>query len=247
MDNNQMDNFNNGNNGFNRSLGNVNPYSQRFGGNQQGPQYINPQNPRVAPQPPQPPQGGYYNQQGRDPIPPQQPIQPQQTPVQPQYVQPQSQVSNQDFDEQFDFPRNNMPMGMSPMQGMQNPTGMGPMPIGQMPMQRPQQPPKKKGLFSFMRKTPEEPQIQQMYGAQQYVNLQSPQTVNDVKQIIDMIKNGDTAFVDFSNANEQNTQRMIDYLSGAAYGVGGFMQPIGQKRFVITPPGTGIRGQLDKS
>ncbi len=62
-----------------------------------------------------------------------------------------------------------------------------------------------------------------------------------------MIKNGDTAFVDFNKVNEQDSQRMLDFLSGAAYGVGGFLQPIGQKRFVITPPGTGIRGQLDKS
>lgn len=244
MDNNSIDNYNNGNNGFNRPLGNVNPYSQRFGGNQQGPQYINPQNPRVAPQQPIPPQGGYYNPQGRYPIPPQQPV--QQQPVQPQYVQPQNQISNQDFDEQFDFPRNNMPIGMTQMPIQPNPTGMGPIPMGQMPLQTPPAQPKKKGLFSFMNKKPQEPQTQQVYGAQQYVNLQSPQSINDVKQIIDMIKNGDTAFVDFTKVNEQDSQRMLDFLSGAAYGVGGFMQPIGQKRFVITPPGTGIRGQLDK-
>lgn len=241
-------NFNNGNNGFNRDLGNVNPYAIR-NGNQQGPQYINPQDPRVAPRQPIPPQPNYYNPQGRYPTPPQQPQQTQVPPIpqQPQYVQPQNQVSNQDFDEQFDFPRNNMPIGMPQMGIPQNPTGMGPMPMGQAPI-APQQPqPKKRGFFSFMSKKPQEPQVQQVYGAQQYVNLQSPQSISDVKQIIDMIKNGDTAFVDFTKVNEQDSQRMLDFLSGAAYGVGGFMQPIGQKRFVITPPGTGIRGQLDKS
>ncbi len=159
MDNNSMGNFNNGNNGFNRQLGNVNPYSQRFNENQQGPQYINPQDPRVAPRQPIPPQPGFYTPQGRYPT------QPQQAP-QPQYVQPQNQVSNQDFEEQFDFPRNNMPIGMQPMQIPNNPTGMGPMPMGQVPVQQ-MQPQRKKGLFSFLNKKPQEEPQQQLYGAQQ--------------------------------------------------------------------------------
>ena len=235
---NSMDNFNNGNNGFNRPLGNVNPYSQRFGGQgPQNPSYPNPQDPRVARQP-IPPQGNFYQNPQQSRYMPQQP-----QPVAPQFVQPQNQVSNQDFDEQFEFPRNaQMPIGMQPNQINQMPMGQIPIP---QPM--PQQQPKKRGLFSFMNKKPQEESIQTTFGAQQYVNLRSPQNISDVKEIINMIKNGDTAFVDFSKVQEQDCQRMLDFLSGAAYGVGGFMQPIGQKRFVITPPGTGIRGQLDKS
>ena len=236
---NPMDNFNNNGSEFNRPLGSVNPYASRYGTQNPQDQYnfrASQQDPRVAPR--QPMQGGYNPnpQPGRYPIPPQQPIQPQ-----PQYYQAPNQLTNQDFDEQFDYQQRNaqMPIGM---------TQMPQMPMNQIPMQQPVQPqqPKKRGFFSFIGKSKPEPQPQVSMYAQQFVNLQSPQTINDVKTIIDMIKSGDTAFIDFSKVNEQESQRMLDFLSGAAYALGGIMQAIGQKKFVITPPGTGIRGQLDK-
>ena len=238
---NPMDNFNNdGRSEFNRPLGNVNPYASRYGTqNPQDPNFYRapqPQDPRVARQP-MPNPYAQNPQQPRYATPPQNPIPPQQ----PQYFQAPNQISNQDFEEQFDYQQRNgqMPIGM---------TQMPQMPMQQIPMQQPVQPqPKKKGgFFSFMNKKQPEPQPQQSMYAQQFVNLQSPQTINDVKIIIDMIKSGDTAFIDFSKVNEQECQRMLDFLSGAAYALGGIMQAIGQKKFVITPPGTGIRGQLDK-
>ena len=97
-----------------------------------------------------------------------------------------------------------------------------------------------------MNKKQEQPQQMQPMYAQQFVNLQTPQTINDVKLIINMLKAGDTAFVDFSKANDAQSQRMLDFLSGASFALGGLMQPMGDKKFVLTPPGTGIRGQLDK-
>ncbi len=97
-----------------------------------------------------------------------------------------------------------------------------------------------------MNKKQETPQPTQPMYAQQFVNLQTPQTINDIKVIINMLKSGDTAFVDLSRANEQQCQRMLDFLSGASYALGGLMQSMGDKKFVLTPPGTGIRGQLDK-
>jgi len=232
---NSMGNFNN-NNEFNRSFGNVNPYASRYG--TQNPQEsgfnnmrTNP-DPRMAPSTPNP-----YSQPNRYPTPQMQP----QTQVPPQFVQPQTQISQQDFEDQFDYQR-----------GMQTPIGMPvpPQQMNQMPMQPQmpiQQPPqKKRGFFSFMNKRQEPQQPQQPMYAQQFVNLQTPQSINDVKMIINMLKSGDTAFVDFSKANDAQSQRMLDFLSGASYALGGLMQPMGDKKFVLTPPGTGIRGQLDK-
>lgn len=237
---NGMDNF--GNNDFNRSIGNVNPYASRYG--TQNPQErgyaspIRPQSdPRMAPQNPMPsyqPQAP-INRYAQPQMPPQQPQ------VPPQYVQQQGQISQQDFEDQFDYTRGmQTPIGMP----MPNPQ-MNQMPIGQ-PMQMQPQQPKKRGLFSFMNKKQEQPQQMQPMYAQQFVNLQTPQTINDVKLIINMLKAGDTAFVDFSKANEAQSQRMLDFLSGASFALGGLMQPMGDKKFVLTPPGTGIRGQLDK-
>ncbi len=231
---NGMDNFNN-NNEFNRPFGSVNPYAARYGtqGSQNGgfPNPMRQQDPRMAPQNPVP----QYQPQAPVNRYPQPQMQPQPQ-VPPQFIQPQTQISQQDFEDQFDYQR-----------GMQAPIGM---PIPPQPMMAPPQPiqqpqPKKRGLFSFMNKR-QEPQVQQPMYAQQFVNLQTPQTINDVKLIINMLKSGDTAFVDFSKANEAQSQRMLDFLSGASFALGGLMQPMGDKKFVLTPPGTGIRGQLDK-
>jgi len=219
---------------FNRNFGRINPYAEKYG--TQNPQEggftpMRPaQDPRMAPQ--QPIQNPYpqYNRYANPPqVPPQMPI----GQVPPQYVQQQGQISQQDFEDQFDYQRGVQPIGMQmpPQQPMIPP---------QVPVQ-----PKKRGLFSFMNKK-QEPVVQQPMYAQQFVNLQTPQTINDVKLIINMLKSGDTAFVDFSKANDQQSQRMLDFLSGASFALGGLMQPMGEKKFVLTPPGTGIRGQLDK-
>lgn len=233
------DNFGigNNNNDFNRSMGNTNPYASRYG--TQNPQDPNfnagmrvSQDPRMAPQNPSP-----YNPQM-----PRYSTQPISTPPQyspAQFIQPQNQVSQQDFEDQFDYQRNingQMPIGMP----------MSPQMGGQIPMQQAPQSQKRRGLFGFMSKKQEPMQQAQPMYAQQFVNLQTPQNINDVKQIIDMLRAGDTAFVDFSKANDQQSQRMLDFLSGASYALGGFMQPMGDKKFVLTPPGTGIRGQLNK-
>ena len=238
----RMDGFNNNNNNdaFDRNFGRMNPYAEKYG--TQNPQesgFVPPvrpaQDPRVAPRPQMqnPYQQPQYN---RYPNPQQMPMQPQQQ-VPPQFIQQQAQVSQQDFEDQFDYQRGMQPIGM-PMPPQQ------PVMPQQMPMQ-PQPQPKKRGFFSFMSKK-QEPVVQQPMYAQQFVNLQTPQTINDVKLIINMLKAGDTAFVDFSKANEQQSQRMLDFLSGASFALGGLMQPMGEKKFVLTPPGTGIRGQLDK-
>ena len=235
----RMDGFNTGNNNndaFNRNFGRINPYAEKYG--TQNPQEtgFNPmrpqQDPRVAPQ--QPAQNPYASQYSRYSTPPQMPV----GQVPPQYIQQQGQISQQDFEDQFEYQRG----GMQPI-GMPVPPPQPQMMPQQMPIQQPQ--PKKRGLFSFMGKKQETVPAQPMY-AQQFVNLQTPQTINDVKLIINMLKAGDTAFVDFSKANDQQSQRMLDFLSGASFALGGLMQPMGEKKFVLTPPGTGIRGQLDK-
>ena len=236
-----MDGFNNNNNNdaFDRNFGRINPYAEKYG--TQNPQeggFVPPmrpaQDPRVAQRPPM--QNPYPQPQYNRYAAPQMPIQPQPQ-VPPQYIQQQGQVSQQDFEDQFDYQR-----GMQPIGGMQMPPQQPQM----IPPQMPPQQPKKRGFFSFIGKKQEPVQPQQPMYAQQFVNLQTPQTINDVKLIINMLKAGDTAFVDFSKANEQQSQRMLDFLSGASFALGGLMQPMGEKKFVLTPPGTGIRGQLDR-
>ena len=232
-----MDGFSNNNNdAFDRNFGRINPYAEKYGTqNPQeagfNPQQMRPQqDPRVAPRPqmqtPYPQYNPYQQPQGQM-VPPQ-----QQVP--PQYIQQQGQISQQDFEDQFDYTRAaGQPIGMQ----------MPPQQMMPQQIQQPQPQPKKRGFFSFMSKK-QEPVVQQPMYAQQFVNLQTPQSINDIKVIINMLKAGDTVLVDFSKTNDQQSQRMLDFLSGASFALGGLMQQMGEKKFVLTPPGTGIRGQL---
>ena len=143
------------------------------------------------------------------------------------YEQNQAQISNQDYEDQFIY------------------GGQVQQPQSYIPQPQPVQPqPKKKGLFSFMNKKPQETPNNYV-ASHQYLNIQMPQSINDIKTIIDMIKAGDTVIVDFSKVNVQDSQRMVDFLSGGCYGAGGLMQSMGDRKFALTPPGTGIRGSLN--
>lgn len=199
----------------------VNKSNQGF---TQNPGYVSPFNQRPIPNniPPYVPVGN---------IPPQQPIgQPiPQMPI--MYEQNPNQVTNQDYEDQY-YCAGQVPGATNGY--------MPPMP----PMQPVQPQQKKKSFFGFKNKKPQE-NVTSYPNSQQFLNIQTPQNINDIRTIIDMIKSGEAVFVDFSKISAQDSQRMVDFLSGGCYGAGGLMKSMGEKKFVLTPPGTGIRGSLN--
>ena len=149
---------------------------------------------------------------------PVQPIQPQQQmPMMGQPVQleqQRDQVSNQDYEDQFDYSRSQPTQVVKPQ--------------------------KKRGLFGFMRKSQPE-QINTIAG-KQYLRMATPRSIDDVKGIINVLQGGDPVIVDCSRINERDSQRVIDFLSGAVFALGGTQQAIGEKKFALTPGGMGIVG-----
>ena len=229
-----MDDFNRRGDMFNNNQNNMggNPYQSRY----PAPSDPNmgrmdrtyqPQQPMQPQAPVQPifPQNGApsYPQQPYRPVYTTQPIQPQNIQPNPgapiQFEQQRGQLSNQDFEDQFDYAR------QQPIQ-----------------QQRPQQK-KKGGFFSFMRKTQEVP-VNPMAG-KQYLRMATPRSIEDVKGIINVLQGGDPVIVDCSRINEKESQRVIDYLAGAVFALGGTQQAIGEKKFALTPGGMGIVGNND--
>ena len=162
----------------------------------------------------QPSQGQPYMPQPQ--YPPQQPY-PQQgyyVPQQP-YPQPQPQ-----------YVQYTQPMGGQPDMGDFDPRPMQPQ-MG-----------KKRGWFSRGKK-------QQQYDSDmQNILIVTPRTLSDVQDIIDNLRNRQAIIVEFNRINEKNAQRILDFLNGAIYALGGCEQRIANNMFLFTPGGVSIQGQI---
>ncbi len=97
---------------------------------------------------------------------------------------------------------------------------------------------KKRGLFSFKNKK------QQVYtqGDMQNILIVTPKTLSEVQDIIDNLRNRQAIIVEFNKINEKYAQRILDFLNGAIYALGGCEQRIADNMFLFTPGGVSIQG-----
>lgn len=166
-----------------------------------------------------------------------QPNPPYQGPIpQPQYVNPQY-APQQPYAQPY-----------VPQQPIQ--PNMGQMPMGQGYQYQEDgidfnaasanyEPVKKKGLFSFRSK-------KQQYagGDMQNILIVTPKTLSEVQDIIDNLRNRQAIIVEFNRINEKSAQRILDFLNGAIYALGGCEQRIADNMFLFTPGGVSIQGQI---
>lgn len=94
---------------------------------------------------------------------------------------------------------------------------------------------KKKGLFGFGKK--EDANVRN-------VIITYPRSYEDVSGIIDSLRARQAIIVDFRRVAAKDTQRVLDFLSGALYALGGSQERIGDGMFLFTPEGVTIQGPL---
>ena len=69
-----------------------------------------------------------------------------------------------------------------------------------------------------------------------------PATLEDIKIIIDGLRSGCSALVNFNKvAKAALTQRMLDYLSGATYALGGAVRKVQEGQYLVTASGISIK------
>ena len=72
--------------------------------------------------------------------------------------------------------------------------------------------------------------------------LSYPSSFEDIKSIIDGLKNGCSALVSSSKVSKPSVcQRMLDYLSGAAYALGCNVRKIQEGQYLFTANGVAIK------
>ena len=67
------------------------------------------------------------------------------------------------------------------------------------------------------------------------VHLVLPRSFNDAQQIADKFKQSIPVIVNFQNADQELSKRLIDFTSGLTYALNGGMQRVADKVFLLTP------------
>ena len=74
---------------------------------------------------------------------------------------------------------------------------------------------------------------------EQYVSqatvIFNPKSYEDVGKLIDHLKRGEQVIVDFSTTNQGVVARMLDFMSGAIYALGGSIRKITPDIFLFAP------------
>lgn len=74
--------------------------------------------------------------------------------------------------------------------------------------------------------------------------LLEPRAFSECQQIADHLKNRHTVVVNFKRVTTDQAKRIIDFISGTIYAIGGELQKIGGGIFLCTPKNISVQGKI---
>ena len=74
--------------------------------------------------------------------------------------------------------------------------------------------------------------------------LLEPRAFSESQQIADHLKNRNTVVVNMKRVTAEQAKRIIDFLSGTVYAIGGDLQKIGGGIFLCTPKNVNVEGSI---
>lgn len=74
--------------------------------------------------------------------------------------------------------------------------------------------------------------------------LLEPRAYSESQQIVDHLKNRNTVVVNLKRVTSDQAKRILDFLSGTIYAIGGDIQKIGGGIFLCTPNNVNIQGSI---
>ncbi|WP_059170065.1 cell division protein SepF [Bacillus sp. FJAT-27445] len=106
---------------------------------------------------------------------------------------------------------------------------------------------------------PMRPQKQQAVKTQNVVSLQSvqkssnskvvliePRMYSEAQEIADHLKNRRAVVVNLQRIDHDQAKRIVDFLSGTVYAIGGDIQKIGMSIFLCTPDNVEVSGNISE-
>lgn len=74
--------------------------------------------------------------------------------------------------------------------------------------------------------------------------LLEPRAYSESQQIADHLKNRHTVVVNLKKVTADQSKRIVDFLSGTVYAIGGDLQKIGGGIFLCTPKNMAVQGKI---
>ena len=76
--------------------------------------------------------------------------------------------------------------------------------------------------------------------------LLEPRAFSESQQIADHLKKRNTVVVNMKRVTSEQAKRIIDFLSGTVYAIGGDLQKIGSGIFLCTPKNVNVEGSISE-
>lgn len=76
--------------------------------------------------------------------------------------------------------------------------------------------------------------------------LVEPRAYSESQQIADHLKNRNSVVVNFKRVTSDQSKRIIDFLSGTLYAIGGDLQKIGGGIYLCTPKNVNVQGTISE-
>lgn len=77
-----------------------------------------------------------------------------------------------------------------------------------------------------------------------HIAICEPRIYSDAKSIAKQLTDGDAVIVNFARVDETQAQRIVDFLNGTAFAVGGEIKRIGEQIFLCTPHNFEVSGDV---
>ena len=84
----------------------------------------------------------------------------------------------------------------------------------------------------------------QKFDSEKTVILLEPRAYSESQQIADYLKKNSSVIVNLKRVTPDQAKRIVDFLSGTIYAIGGDLQKLGGGIFLLTPKGMAVEGKI---
>lgn len=82
--------------------------------------------------------------------------------------------------------------------------------------------------------------------SQAKVILLEPHSYDEVQEIADYLKNRRAVVINVQRISRDQAKRIVDFLSGTVYAIGGDIQKLGNNIFLCTPDNVDVKGSISE-
>ncbi|WP_119326927.1 cell division protein SepF [Companilactobacillus musae] len=76
------------------------------------------------------------------------------------------------------------------------------------------------------------------------IAIYQPRVYSDAKVIAKQLLNNKAVIVNFNNVNDEQSKRIVDFLTGTIFALNGEIKRVGEKIFLCTPPKFEVDGSI---